>query len=175
VIGTGGPSVTHDLPGTDVQGPARVNQCACWGESQETVGVGPGQFAEFVLQYQLPILRRFRLAAYGCCEPLDHKYDLLFEHVPNLRWVSVPPSADLRLAADKIANRYVYVYKPNPSRICVPSPDWSGAERDIRGTLEEARGCAVQIVMKDTCTFCKEPQRVTRWAQMAVRIAKETG
>lgn len=175
VIGTGGPCVTHDLPGAEVQGPARVDQCACWGESQETVGVGPGQFAEFFLQYQLPILRLFRLVAYGCCEPLDHKYDLLFDHVPNLRWVSVPPRADLRLAADKIANRYVYVYKPNPSRICVTSPDWAGAERDIREALEGARGCAVQIVMKDTCTFRKEPQRVTRWAQMAARIARETG
>ena len=32
-----------------------------WAESQETVGVGPDLFNEFVLQYQLPVVQRFRL------------------------------------------------------------------------------------------------------------------
>jgi len=172
-IGTGGLCAASDLPGDELEGPVGVKHCACWGESQESVGIGPKQFDEFVLAYQLPILRRFRLVAYGCCEHLDQKYDLLFSQVPNLRWVAVPPMADRRLAADKIGDRYVYVYKPNPSRICVPEPAWDAAERDIRETLKVARGCAVQIVMKDTSTFCDEPERVTRWAEMASRVAQE--
>ena len=174
-IGTGGLCAASDLPGEELDGSAGVKHCACWGESQESVGIGPKPFDEFVLAYQLPILQRFRLVAYGCCEHLDQKYDLLFSQVANLRWVAVPPMADPRLAAEKIGDRYVLVYKPNPSRICVPAPAWEAAERDIRETLEVARGCAVQIVMKDTSTFCDEPERVSRWAELASRVVREMG
>ncbi len=47
-----------------------------WGfaESQETVGVSPRMFAEFVLPYQIPLLERFGLNCYGCCEPLDKRW-----------------------------------------------------------------------------------------------------
>jgi len=172
-IGTGGLCPTADLPGDGFDGRPGVRHCSCWGESQETVGVGPAHFEEFVLSYQLPMLRRFGLVGYGCCEQLDQKYDCLFAQVPNLRWVAVPPLADRQLAAEKLGAKYVYVYKPNPSRICAPEPDWEAAERDIRETLGIAKGCAVQIVMKDTSTFCDQPERVTQWAEMASRVARE--
>ena len=50
-----------------------------WGfcESQETVGVSPKMFEEFVFAYQLPILDRFGLNIYGCCEPLDRRFDIV--------------------------------------------------------------------------------------------------
>jgi hypothetical protein len=150
-----------------------VKHCLCWGESQETVGVGPEQFDEFVLQYQLPLLERFGLVDYGCCEPLDHKLDLLMEKIPHLRWVSVAPRANRERAAEKLRGRYVFVYKPNPAPICTPRPNWEQAEQEIRETLKVARGCAVHIVMKDTHTFCGEPERITRWAEMASRVVRE--
>jgi hypothetical protein len=137
------------------------------------VGVGPDQFDEFVLQYQLPLLRRFGLVDYGCCERLDGKLDLLIEKIPNLRWVAVSAWADREKMAGKIGNRYVYVYKPNPSYLCAPQPDWEQAERDIRQTLEIAGNCPMHIVMKDTNTFCGQPERITQWAQLAARIVKE--
>lgn len=31
-------------------------------------------------------------------------------------------------------------------------------------------GCAVHLVMKDTHTFCNEPQRIMRWAERASRV-----
>jgi hypothetical protein len=72
-----------------------------------------------------------------------------------------------------LGSQYVYVYKPNPARICAPRADWEAAEEDIRSTLRIARACPVHVVMKDTHTLCNEPDRVTRWAELAVRIAKE--
>lgn len=173
VTGSGGLSPTEDLPGKDYDGLPKVKHCICWGESQETVGVGPEQFDEFVLSYQLPLLERFGLVDYGCCEPLDYKLDLLIEKIPHLRWVSVSPWANRERAAEKLGRRYVFVYKPNPAAICAPQPNWEQAEREIRETLEMARGCAVHIVMKDTHTFCQEPQRITRWAQMASQVVRE--
>lgn len=171
VTGSGGLSPTTDLPDGDLTGPVGVRHCLCWGESQESVGVGPAQFEEFVLQYQLPLLHRFGLVDYGCCEPLDKKLDLLIRRIPHLRWVSVAPWSDRQSAAEKLGRKYVYVYKPNPARLCSPQPNWEAAEDELRETLAIARDCAVHLVMKDTHTFCHEPQRITRWAEMATRVA----
>ena len=171
--GSGGFGYTSDLPEYDSGQTPDYKSCRCWGESQETVGVGPHHFDEFVLQYQLPLMEYFGLVDYGCCEPLDQKLDILIAKVPHLRWVSVSPWADRRLCAEKLQDRYVYVYKPNPSLICSPSPDWDAAEQEIRETLEIARGCPAHIVMKDTSTFCNEPERITQWAKMASRVATD--
>jgi hypothetical protein len=173
VAGSGGLMTTGDLPGNDFAGVARVRHCTCWAESQETVSVGPAQFDEFVLEYQLPLLRRFGLTDYGCCEPLEHKLDLLLAKIPNLRWIAVAPWADRRRCAEKIAGRYVYVYKPNPSYICSTTPDWAAAEKEIRETIAIVGGAPMHICMKDTQTFCGEAARTTKWCELAVRIAKE--
>lgn len=169
--GSGGLCPTDDLPGDDFDGMPGTRHCICWGESQETVGVGPDQFDEFVLQYQLPLLDRFGLVDYGCCEALDNKFDLLIDKIPRLRWLSVSPWADRERAAEKIGGNYVYVYKPNPSYICAPTPNWSEAEREIRETLEINGSGPTHIVMKDTHTFCHAPERITQWSDMASRIA----
>jgi len=173
VTGSGGLGPTSDLPARDFIGTVRTKDCFCWAESQETVGVSPTQFDEFVLPYQMPLMERFALVDYGCCEPLDHKLDLLIRKVPRLRWVAVPPWANRELAAEKLGRKYVYVYKPNPARICAPHADWETAEEDVRGTLQIARGCPMHVVMKDTSTFCGEPDRITCWAEMAGRIGRE--
>jgi len=173
VTGSGGLSPTNDLPSQSYDGTPRVRDCICWGESQETVGVGPAQFDEFVLEYQLPLLQRFGLVDYGCCEPIDYKLDLLTRKVPNLRWVSVSPWADRGVCAQKLGKEHVFVYKPNPSRICSVEPDWEAAEREIRETIEIARGCPMHIVMKDTKTFWGQADRTTKWCEMAVRVAEE--
>jgi hypothetical protein len=173
IMGSGGICHTADLPAADFAGQVRMQDMWCWGEAQETVGVGPDQFSEFVLQYQLPLLNCFGLVDYGCCEPLDRRFDLLLSHIPRLRSVAVSPWCNRREAAEKLANRYVYVYKPNPSRICSPRPDWEAAEQEIRETLDIARGCCVSLVMKDTHTFMDDPGRVTRWADMAMHLAQE--
>jgi hypothetical protein len=174
VNGAGGLAPTSDLPGPGFDpNHVRLKDCFCWGESQETVGVGPKQFDEFVLEYQIPLMNRFGLVDYGCCESLDYKLDLLIAKVPHMRWVAVAPWANRKMCAEKIGDKYVYVYKPNPSRVCAPSAEWDAAELDIRETLDIAKGCPVHIVMKDTKTFCEQPERITKWSEMAVNIAKE--
>ncbi|MDQ1318586.1 MAG: hypothetical protein QG588_2248 [Candidatus Poribacteria bacterium] len=173
VNGSGGIGYTSDLPEWDSGQTPYYKGCRCWAESQETVGVGPKHFDEFVLHYQLPLMERFGLVDYGCCEPLDHKLDILIKKIPHLRWVAVSPWSDRRVCADKIQGRYVYVYKPNPSLICSPRPDWEQAEKEIRETLEITNGNPTHIIMKDTNTFCNEPERITRWAEIASRVAKE--
>ena len=173
VAGSGGLMPTEDLPGEDFDGVPGVGNCTCWAESQETVGVGPSQFDEFVLHYQIPLMQRFGLVDYGCCEALDYKLDLLIKKIPHLRWISVAPWADRHVCAEKIAGRYVYVYKPNPSHICSQSPDWEAAEKEIRDTIRIVGRAPLHISMKDTKTFWGDASRTTQWCEMAVRIAQE--
>ena len=47
-----------------------------------------------MLQYQIPLMAPFGLAAYGCCEDLTPKIDLL-RQIPNLRRIAVSPMADV--------------------------------------------------------------------------------
>lgn len=173
VTGSGGLSPTSDLPSLPCDVSVSPRECFCWAESQETVGVSPAMFEEFVLQYQRPIMERFGLVDYGCCEALHDRLPLIMQYVPNLRWVAVSPWAERRKCAEFLGKKYVYVYKPNPSTICAPVPDWNTAQRDIRVTLAVARDCPTHICMKDTQTFCREPQRITQWCEMAVNVAKE--
>jgi hypothetical protein len=72
-VGSGGFGWTQQLPQPDFDG--RVRACDMWGfgESQETVGISPKMFDEFVFPYQLALLERFGLNCYGCCEPLDKR------------------------------------------------------------------------------------------------------
>ncbi len=171
--GTGGLAHNDAMPQEDFNGQVRLKDMTIWGESQEFTSVGPDQFEEFVLQYQLPILNRFGLVDYGCCEPLDTKFDLLIKHLPRLRWVAVSPWCNREIAAEKLGSKYVYVYKPNPSRICSPKPDFDSAERELRETLRIAEGCPVHLVMKDTGTFFNEPERLTKWTEIASRVVRE--
>jgi hypothetical protein len=173
--GSGGMAANDDLPGPDYN-PARVRMknMFIWAESQESVGVGPDQFNEFVLQYQLPLARRFGLVDYGCCESLDNKLDLILAAFPRLRWVAVAPWADREIAAARLTNRYVYCYKPQPSSICRPKADWAAAEQELRDTLRIAQGCCVSLVLKDTVSFFGQPERTTQWTDMAQRVVAET-
>jgi hypothetical protein len=170
LMGSGSLAHTDLLPSSDFKGQVRMKDMWCWGEAQETVGVSPQQFDEFVLEYQLPLINRFGLVDYGCCEPLDQKFDLLIQKIPNLRSLAVSPWCDRRKAAQKLEDRFVYVWKQNPSLLCSPQPDFPAVEKDIRDTLAIARDCCLVIVMKDTSTFHNDSGRLTRWTDLASEI-----
>jgi hypothetical protein len=165
-VGSGGFGWTRELPQPDYVG--RVRLCDMWGfaESQETVGISPAMFAEFVLPYQLPMLERFGLNCYGCCEPLDKRWHVV-KQVPRLRRVSVSPWSDRAKMADMLGDRFIYSMKPNPADLARPTFD----EKDIRAKLREAlrvtRDCRVEVIMKDNHTINHDPRRVIRWVQIA--------
>lgn len=172
-VGSGGLGYTDELPAEGFDGTVRPRDMWILSESQETVGVGPDQFEEFILPYQKPLMERFGLVCYGCCEPLDKRLDLLLREVPTLRRVSISPWCDREVAAEKLGDRYVFSWKPNPSHVCSPTPAWKEAEQAIRETLRMAQGCCVEMILKDTHTFCGDPTRIGRWVEMARTAAEE--
>lgn len=164
---SGGIGYTRDLPGPDfVSGPVRLRDLWGHGVAQELAGVSPAQHEEFVLEHQLPLLERFGLVAYGCCEPYTRKFDMLKRRVRNLRRVSVSPWCDVEAAAEALGDRYVFSWKPNPAMLADTfHPDQ--VRSYIRGTLERTRGCVVEIVLKDTFTLGGDPRRLEEWARIA--------
>lgn len=172
-VGSGGVGCTDELPADGFAGTVRTADMWVLGESQETVGISPKFFEQFVLPYQLPLMNRFGLVCYGCCEPVERRLDLLTAAVPKLRRVSVSPWADRERAAEVLGPRYVFSWKPNPAPVCAPRADWGAAERAIRETLAMTRGCCVEMVLKDTHTFSGDRTRPGRWVAMARRAAEE--
>ncbi|MGQ9472783.1 MAG: hypothetical protein ACUVRN_01850, partial [Candidatus Caldatribacteriaceae bacterium] len=90
-VGSGGFGYTQELPAPDFDG-LHVRTQDLWGfaESQETVGFSPQAFDEFIFPYQYTILERFGLNCYGCCEPLDKRWEVV-SRFPKLRRISVSP------------------------------------------------------------------------------------
>jgi hypothetical protein len=174
-MGSGHEGYTDELPAPDFDGRVRWKDMWGLGEMQEFSGVGPEHFWEFSLLYQLPLLNRFGLVNYGCCEPLDAVYDMLIDNIPNLRRLSVTsPYASKRIAAEALTDKYIYSWKPNPTPLATASVDWEWIERDTRETLDIARGGCLEIILKSTETFNHDPARVTQWAELARRLACES-
>ena len=169
-VGSGGFGWTRDLPQTDFTGKVRTRDMWGFAESQETSTISPRMFAEFILPYQMPILERFGLNCYGCCEPLDNRWKYV-EKIPRLRRVSVSPWSNLAVMAERLGPNYILSLKPNPADLAADTLD----EERIRAGLREAvaickaRNCRPEIIMKDNHTIANDPRRVIRW----VEIAKE--
>jgi len=136
--------------------------------SQELTLVGPEMFDEFMLRYQIPIIEKFGLVAYGCCEDLTQKIRVL-RRIPNLRRIAVAPAANVAKCAEQIGADYVLSYRPSPAEMvsCGFDPDYIRAK--LRRDLEACRECHVDITLKDVETVQGDPDRVRRW----VRIARE--
>ncbi|MCX6089754.1 MAG: hypothetical protein NTX88_05190 [Candidatus Atribacteria bacterium] len=166
-VGSGGFGYTHELPQPDFDG-KQVRPFDMWGfgESQETCYVSPEMFAEFIFPYQLPLLEKFGLNCYGCCEPLDHRWDVV-KNVPRLRRVSVSPWANMEIMAEKLGRDYVYSLKPNPADIAVSQIDEDYIRKKIREAFRITKNCRVEIIMKDNHTIGRNPQNVIRWCKIA--------
>ncbi len=83
------------------------------------------------------------------------------------------PWFDRKTAAAKLGNKYVFSWKPNPTMICGPTVDWDAVEETTRQTLEIARGCCLEMIMKDTHTFHGQPERIGKWVQIASRLVRD--
>lgn len=176
-VGSGGFGWTRQLPLKEVDG-SHVGTKDMWGfgESQEVSGVSPKMFEEFVFQYQLPILSRFGLVCYGCCEPLNARWEII-KKIPNLRRVSVAPWADVRDMAEKLQDRYIFSLKPHPGYLAVSPIDEDFIRKGLREALKITRAnhCHVEIIMKDNHTLANRPENAIRWCQIALEEATARG
>jgi hypothetical protein len=165
-VGSGGFGFTDELPQPGFTG--RVLCHDMWGftESQETVSVSPAMYEEFVFPYEKPIMERFGLTCYGCCEPVHGRWSAVSRH-HKLRRVSCSPWADLEKMAAWLGDRYVLSLKPNPASLATPEIDEAAIRTHLRRVLDTTRGCVVELIMKDNHTIGNRPENVVAWCRIA--------
>ena len=162
-VGSGGFGWTEQLPLENFN-PDFVRTKDMWGfaESQETVGIDPAMFNEFILPYQLPILERFGLNCYGCCEPIDKRWDYV-KKIPRLRRVSISPWADRAASRDMLGKEYILSMKPSPTPLAGSCLDEEAVRSSIRKDLEDVKGGVVEVLMKDNHTLGRNPENIIQW------------
>jgi hypothetical protein len=165
--GSGSLGYTHDLPQKDWKKGDKVRTKDLWVllESQETVSVGPDQFVEFVFPYQQDIAKEFGKVYYGCCEPVNNRWHVL-KNMSNLSRVSVSPWCDEAFMAEALGRDYVYSRKPNPTLISTHNWDEELIRKDLHATLDTAKDCRLEIIMKDVHTLNNQPERMSRWIEI---------
>ena len=85
---------------------AKLKELWFFTHAQEFEGASAELHEEFLLNYQLPIMNRFGLVAYGCCETLDRKIEFL-RKISNLRRICIGPTANMESSADQIGMDYI--------------------------------------------------------------------
>jgi len=162
-VGSGGFGFTEELHSS-----GHVRTADMWGfcESQETVGISPKLFEEFIFPYQYPIMERFGLNCYGCCEPLDLRWKVI-RNFPRLRRISVSNWADIAKMVDHLEDRYIFSYKPLPTDLAGGRFDEERIRRKLMTFFQQTRNCRVEIIMKDNHTFGGRPENAADWCRVA--------
>jgi len=158
-------------PAANVNG---IKRKQLWGymAAQEFALVGPKKHDEFLLQYQIPILKEFGLVAYGCCEDLTQKIGIL-RQIPNLRRIAVSPFADAARCAEQIGTDYVLSYRPSPADMVGYGFDPDRILSILRRDLQACKPCHTDITLKDVETVQGDPTRVREWVKLTRRVIDE--
>ena len=124
---------------------------------------------EFLLSYQIPILSRFWLVSYGCCENLTYKIDGVLK-IPSLRIFVCSAWTDLEKVVDAVGHRYVIMWREKASDI-VFARDMTSIRKNQEEAMQIAQGCYVQIVLRELQTLNGRPERLKNWARSAKEVA----
>lgn len=165
-VGSGGLGYIDTLPQEDFAGNIRLKDMWGLAESQITVGVSPEMFKEFIFPYQKDIMELFGLTCYGCCEPMDDRFEIV-KAAKNLRRVSVSPWADKEIMAELLGKDYIYSAKLSPSYLAVPNMDEDVVRDEIRNLLKITKDKTIlELHMKDNHTLGNNPKNITRWVEI---------
>lgn len=167
-VGSGGQGFTDQLPAEDFTGEVRLKDMWGLAESQSSIGVSNEMFDEFIFQYQQPVMEKFGLSCYGCCEPLHDRFDII-QRAKNLRRISVSAWADKAMMSEKLGHDYIYSVKPRPSNISNPEIDRDEVREEVKNILEVAQDNCLEFVMKDNHTLGGNRENIKEW----VKIVRE--
>jgi hypothetical protein len=144
----------------------------CFMASQEFTAVSPAMQEEFLLRYQIPIMSHFGLVAYGCCEDLTNKIDIL-RKIPNLRRIAVSPFADVAKCAEQIGEEYVLSYRPSPADMVSYDYNPERIKSILRRDFKICRNSYIDITLKDVETVQGDPERMRKWVALTRDLIAE--
>ena len=73
----------------------------------------------------------------------------------------------------KVGRDYVMSRKPSPAILAEDHWHPERARQDLCDFLDAARGCHVEVIMKDISTVRYQPQRLWEWARMAAEAVQQ--
>ena len=140
-----------------------------WGfmDSQETVGISPQMFREFIFPCYKKIASVFGRLNYGCCEPVSTFWEDI-KTLPNLKKVSISPWCDEDFMAEQLRDSgIIYHRKPSPNYLGVGAKlDEDAFRKHIEKTVKTAKGCKLEICQRDVYTVNKDIDKVRRYVQI---------
>ena len=142
----------------------------CMTDSQEFDQVSPAMWQEFCLNYQKPILERFGLVVYGCCENLTHKVDGVLA-IPNLRIFTCSAWTDLTTVLEKIGRDHCIMWRQKASDVVFPE-DAEQIKRDLMAGARQLQGHYYQIVLRELQTLAGHRDRLHEWTRYAREAAE---
>ena len=142
-----------------------------FGLAQLFSSVSPGVTEEFELPYIKRMAEYFGMIYYGCCDRLDDRLDLVLT-IPHLKKVSCSPWSIREAFAEKIGPKVIMSNKPTPALVATASLDEEEIRKDLQRTVDAARknNVNLEMILKDISTVKCEPQRLTRWAEIAMDV-----
>lgn len=166
------------LPKREVK-PGEVKLSDMWGvmDSQETVGVSPELFHEFIFPYYSEVAALHGLVYWGCCEPIDPIWDDSISKLPNLKAVSISRWAKQDVMAEALDGKgIVYSRKPNPNLLGVDVKlDEKAWADEIRSTLEALKGkdIPLEFVVRDVYSMHGDLAKPKRAVEIARAVINE--
>ena len=118
-------------------------------ESQESAGISPAMFDEFVMPYLTPLAAKFKFLMFGCCEAVHHLMPSLVR-LHGLRKVSVTPWCDLRVLTDTCPTDIIWCRKPVPLLLCDNTFSEAALRSHLQETLDVGRDYFIEFVYRDT-------------------------
>ena len=166
---------TDELPSKQYDGKnAKARDVWIFGLAQVFSTVSPDMHAEFEIEPIKPLLERFGLVYYGCCDPMDRKIDIV-RKIKNVRKISMSPWADAERGASQMAGDFVFSAKPNPAFVAMDRFDEALVRKELKHIVATCRKYKTpcELILKDISTVKYQPQRLTIWEKIAKEVANE--
>ena len=164
-----GPMTCSDPVGQETDGNYTFKNLWVSLNSQEFDAVSPEMWEEFCLAYQMPIVERFGLCQYGCCEDLTHKMDGVMR-IPNLRVFVSSAWTDLDRVIDSVGDRHVIMWRQRATDV-IYAQDTDVLKRDLQNGVKKLTGCRYQIVLREIQTLAGNLDRLHEWTRLAIEAA----
>lgn len=169
-VGQGTFAFTNDLPGEEVFRERPFTTKDVWGfmDSQETVGISPQMYEEFIFPCYQKISSQYGLLSYGCCEPVHPIWENCISKLENLRKVSISPWCDEAYMGEQLrGSRVIYHRKPSPNYLGVDRIlDEDALREHIRTTLRATKGCKVEFTQRDVYTIHNDLDKARRYIEI---------
>jgi hypothetical protein len=85
------------------------------------------------------------------------------------------PWVDVRKGAERIGSDFVFSRKPSPALVATDAMDEDAVRADLQATYDACRAhdTPLEYTLKDISTVRYEPQRLWRWAEIAMAVVRQ--